>query len=304
LTSREASVWLGPERHRILVEAIERAGGSLTESRDANAIVWRGGRPGLIRDVLHPGIEWVQLDSAGVDGWLEAEVLDRERRWTAAQDAFAPDVAEHAVAFLLAAARRLPQAARRREWSRLGGEPLGGATVAVVGAGSIGRETIARLRPFGVRIVAVTRSGRPVDGADSSLPGGRLHEALAAADYVVLALPLTDETRRLIGARELGLIGPSGWLVNVARGALVDTGELVHALEERRIAGACLDVTDPEPLPERHPLWCFDNVLVTPHVANPPNTVDRRLADLVEDNVRRFREGRELLGVVDPERGY
>ncbi len=286
------------------MNAIERAGGSLADARDANAIVWRGGRPEEIRDVLHAGIRWVQLDWAGMDRWIEEGILDRQRRWTGASDVFAPDVAEHALAFVLAAARRLPQAARRGEWVEVGGEPLGGRTVAVVGGGAIGRETIARLRPFGVRIVALTRSGRAVEGADRSLPRKRLEEALAESAYVVLALPLTDDTRGLIGARELDLLGSEGWLVNVARGPLVDTAALVRALAEGRIAGACLDVTDPEPLPADHPLWRFENVLVTPHVANPPGTVDERLADLVEKNVRRFREGRELLGVVDLDRGY
>jgi phosphoglycerate dehydrogenase-like enzyme len=254
--------------------------------------------------VLHPSIEWVQLESAGVDRWLEDGLVDRERRWTAVHAVYAPDVAEHAVAFLLAAARRLPQAARRSEWRSLDAEPLAGRTVGLVGAGAIGRETIARLRPFGVRVLALTRSGRAVEGAERSFGSEGLDELLRASDHVVLALPLTPQTRRLIGERELELIGPSGWLVNVGRGPLVDTDALVRALAGRRIGGACLDVTDPEPLPAGHPLWRFDNVLVTPHVANPPGTIYEPLARLVEENVRRFAAGRELLGEIDPERGY
>ena len=297
-------IWIGPDAHPLLAEAVERAGGSLADPARASAIVWHGGPPERIREVLHPGVEWVQLDSAGVDAWLARRLLDRERIWTAVHEVYAPDVAEHAVAFVLAAARRLAEAARRREWRELAGERLAGRTVGIVGAGAIGRETIARLRPFGVRTLALTRSGHDVPGADRSLPADGLAKLLAESDYVVLAAPLTYETRGMIGRRELELVGPDGWLVNVARGALVVTDALVEALVQGALGGACLDVTDPEPLPADHPLWRFENVLVTPHVANPPGTTAEPLARLVEENVRRFRAGRELLGVVDPERGY
>lgn len=299
-----ARVWLGPEQHPLLRAAIERAGADLVEPARANAIVWNGWPPERIREVIHPGVEWVQLDSTGIDRWVESGVLDGERLWTAVRDVFAPDVAEHAVAFLLAAARALPQAARRRAWGGTGGRPLAGQTVGIVGGGAIARETIARLHPFAVRVVVVTRSGRTVPGADRSLPREALDDLAEASDFLVLAAPLTRETRGMIGERELALLGPRGWLVNVARGALVQTDALVRALADGRIAGACLDVTDPEPLPSDHALWGFDNVLVTPHVANPPGTVEERLARLVEDNVRRFAEGRDLLGLVDPDRGY
>ena len=299
-----ARVWLGPDAHALLAQAVERAGGTLVDAPEANAIVWHGWPPERIRQVLHPGIEWVQLDLTGIERWIEDGVIDRERTWTAVRDVYAPDVADHAIAFVLAAARRLPQAARRTSWRSLGGERLAGRTVGIVGAGAIGRELLARLRPLGVRTLALSRSGRRVPDADRSLGAGELEELLRESDYVVLAAPLTLETRGMIGARELALVGPSGWLVNVARGGLVDTDALVEALAAGRIAGACLDVTDPEPLPDDHPLWRFENVLVTPHVANPPGTIYEPLARLVEENVRRFRDGRELLGVVDLERGY
>ncbi len=301
----EARVWVGPERSSVVAEAIERAGGTLAEPGDANAVVWIGPPSrDLIREVVHPGIRWVQLWSAGPDWWVEHGVVDRERVWTRVEDVYAADVAEHALAFILAAARRLPQAARQRRWHGGSGDRLAGHTVGIVGAGAIGRETIERLTPFGVRTIALTRTGRPVRGADSSVGSEGLDALLRESDYVVLAAPLTPETEGLIGARELELIGPEGWLVNVARGRLVLTDELVGALENGRIGGACLDVTDPEPLPDGHPLWRFDNVLITPHAANPPGTFDEPLAELVEENVRRFREERELIGVIDPERGY
>jgi len=301
---RPARVWLGPDAHPLLAEAIQRAGGSLVEAGDANVIAWHGWPPGRIHEVLHSGIEWVQLDLTGVERWLEEGLVDGERTWTIVRDAYAPDVADHVLAFVLAAARRLPEAARRTSWAPLEGERLEGRTVGFVGGGAIARESIPRLWPLGVRIVALTRSGQTVAGAERTYGPSGLPALLAESDYVVLAAPLTAETRGLIGAAELELIGPGGWLVNVARGALVRTDELVEALEAGRLGGACLDVTDPEPLPDGHPLWRLGNVLITPHSANPPGTVEEPLARLLEDNLRRFREGRELLGVLDPARGY
>lgn len=301
-----AKVWLGPVEPAPVREAIEAAGGAVVPAEKANVVVWSSGSrpPAAIAEVLHEGIEWVQLDVAGVETWIEAGLVDRERRWTGAQGVYAESVAEHAVAFVLAGARGLPQAARRQAWGEVRVDRLRGATVGIVGAGGIGRETIARLAPFRVRILAQTRSGRDVPGADRSLGPGDLDELLRESDYVVLAPPLTAETRGMIGERELDLIGPDGWLVNVGRGGLVDTDALVRALGEGRLRGACLDVTDPEPLPEGHPLWRLENALVTPHVANPWLAHYDVLADRVAENVRRFVAGEELVGEIDLDRSY
>jgi phosphoglycerate dehydrogenase-like enzyme len=190
------------------------------------------------------------------------------------------------------------------EWTRLLPERVRGKTVGIVGAGGIGIETIARLQPFGVTTLAVTRTGGEVPGATRSLGPEAVDEVLAASDFVVLAMPLTPETRGMIGARELELIGPAGWLINVARGAVVQTDALVDALRAGTIGGACLDVTDPEPLPSEHPLWQFPNVLITPHNANAWGVHADLFAVRVEENVARFRAGRELLGLVDPARSY
>jgi phosphoglycerate dehydrogenase-like enzyme len=299
-------VWVGPERNEAIAAAVEGGGGSVAaRPEDANAFVWLSWRRAAeIEGVLHDGVRWVQLPWAGVDRWLSAGLLDDRRLWTGAQGVYADDVAEHVLAFLLAAARRLPQAAKRRTWVREEGSRLAGATVGIVGAGGIGAAVIERLAPFGARVLALTHSGRGIAGADRSLAADALDELLRESDYVVLALPLTEESRGLIGSRELDLIGPEGWLLNVARGAIVQTDALVAALQDGRIAGACLDVTEPEPLPEGHPLWDLESVLVTPHVANPPHLEIRALAGRVEENVRRFAAGDDLLGRIDVARGY
>jgi D-3-phosphoglycerate dehydrogenase len=215
-------------------------------------------------------------------------------------------VAEHVLALLLASAKRLVECARADTWRHadLQGVPLSGSTVGIVGAGGIGREIIRRLEPFDVRVIASTHSGSAVKGAARSLGAGDLDELLTESDYVVLCAPLTPETRGLIGARELDLIGPRGALINVARGALVDTGAVVAALRDGRLGGAFLDVTEPEPLPSGHPLWSEPRALVTPHVANTRQQLEAALLRRVEQNVARFRAGEPLLGVIDPAAGY
>ena len=171
--------------------------------------------------------------------------------------------------------------------------------MAIVGAGGIGRALIEMLEPHDVEVIAVTRSGR-----DGTLPVERLDEIWEAADHFVIAAPSTDDTRHLVGEAELAKMKAHSWIVNIARGSLIDTDALVAALEAEAIGGAALDVTDPEPLPDGHPLWSSPRALITPHVANPPSAMDRDLAKRVAENVRRFAAGEELLALVSPDHGY
>lgn len=300
-------VYVGPEDNRNAVtvkEAVERGGGKIVvSSDDAEAIVWLGGASGL-SDVLHDGVRWVQLPSAGVESWTESGVMDGRRVFTSAVGAYAGTVAEHALALMLAAARRLPECARARSWEERWGRPLAGSTVVILGAGGIGRALIRLLEPFGTRVLAVTRSGRKVPGAAASFAMDDVEKLWPEGDYFVVAAPATQETRRMIGARELGMMPAHAWVVNVARGSLVDTGALVDVLAAEGIGGAALDVTDPEPLPDGHPLWTEPRALITPHSANPPQALVRGLVERVEENVGRFIGGEELVGVIDAEAGY
>jgi phosphoglycerate dehydrogenase-like enzyme len=299
-----ARVFVGPNRPTSLRAAVELAGGSLVPAADANIVIWTSGEADELHSVLHSGVEWVQLASAGVEEWIDSGLIDGTRVWTSARGLYSARVAEHVVALILAAAKGLIGAARRQTWSNHEVDLLQGATVGIVGAGGIGAETFRRVEPFGVRRIGLTHSGASVSGADLWVGPDGLDLLLGESDYVVLAAPLTRETEHLIAAHELALLGPRGWLINVARGRLVDTNALVEALRVGVIGGACLDVTDPEPLPNGHPLWHCENVLITPHAANPWSRHDDLLAVRVAENVERFRSGRDLLGAVDSARGY
>ncbi len=304
----EVAVYLGPKQPQELVDAIQHAGGRLASVDDAVAVVWYGGQPTQLASVCTSATRWVQLPAAGVESFLAAGAVTENTTanvvFTSAAGAFALSVAEHTVALMLAGARRLHELACADTWTSPTPMTLRGATVAIIGAGGIGRALIELLEPFGAHVFAVTRSGRQVTGAAKSVPADELHEVLTEADHVVIAAPATSETKHLIGAEQLAMMKPTSWLINVARGSLVDTDAVVAALRSRSIGGAALDVTDPEPLPDGHPLWDAPNALITPHSANPKNLLLPRLAERVRTNIERFRAGEELVGRIDATREY
>lgn len=299
----EARVWVWPGSE-LLESAVRSGGGSVVPLEEATAIVCTGDDVELLRRSLRPGVRWVQLGAAGIEMWFDAGLMRPDIVWTAAKGVYARPIAEHALALILAAARGLAERARARTWGATGGRLVAGATVGVVGAGGIGTELIGLLAPLGVRTIALTRDGRGVPGADVSFGPAELHTLLAQSDYVVLAAALTAETRGMLSAERLALMRRDAWLINIARGELVDTIALVAALQAGTIGGAALDVTEPEPLPAGHPLWTLPNVLITPHVASTWAMGEAFLARRVEENVRRFSLGQDLLGVVDQRLGY
>jgi len=209
---------------------------------------------------------------------------------TTAAGVHVPNVSEQTIGYVLAFARGLGTAWRqqqRREWRTYDVGELAGSTVTIVGMGAIGRGIAERLDPFGVDTIGVRHTPSKGGPTDEVLGYDDLHEALSRSQYVVLACPLTDETRGLIGEAELHTLPTEAVLVNVARGEVVDTAALVSMLRSNGIRGAALDVTDPEPLPEDHPLWGFENVIVTPHVGGLTPKYHDRLADIVAENVRK-----------------
>ena len=288
------TVHVAPESDGTIEDAIRSAGGEIGPLERADALVWLGSNP---LPELPDSVRWVQLPWAGVELWVDR--IDRRRQWTSAAGAYGRPVAEHALMLMMAGARRLADCARATTWTRPPVRPLEGSTVAIVGAGGIGRALIELLEPFRVEVLAVTRRGR-----DGTLPIERVDEVWPRAHFIVIAAPATDATRHLVGAPELAVMRDDAWLVNVARGSLVDMDALVAALAEGSIGGAALDVTDPEPLPDGHPLWSEPRALITPHVANPDATLRRYLAELVGVNVQRLAAGEPLLSVIDPDAGY
>lgn len=295
----------------VFVAAVEESGGVIAPLSEATGgLVWVSNRhQDRLAEILdqYPSIRWVQLPFAGVEGFAPTvRHHDRNGRvWTSAKAAYSRPVAEHALALTLALLRVFPKRARARSWAHQPeGVSLYGLEVVIVGAGGIALELIRLLEPFGVRVTVVRRSSAPVSEADETVTTNRLVEVLPRADVVVLAAALTDHTRALMGAEEFTLMKSSAYLVNIARGGLVDTNALVEALQSGALAGAALDVTDPEPLSEGHPLWAMDNVLITPHQADTPEMVIPLLAERIRVNALAFLGRGDFVGRVDPELGY
>jgi phosphoglycerate dehydrogenase-like enzyme len=234
---------------------------------------------------------------AGTDHLPVGALRERGIAVTNAAGVHGPNVAEHAVGALLAFTRRFGEARRRqrrREWRHFRTGELQGDTVAVVGMGAIGTAILERLAGFGVERIGVRHTPAKGGPAEEVVGYDGFDGVLARADALLLACPLTDETRGLVDDRALTALDPDAVLVNVARGPVVDTDALVAALRADDVGGAALDVTDPEPLPEDHPLWTFGNVLITPHNAGHTPRYYERLADVVAGNVRRLGEGEPL----------
>jgi phosphoglycerate dehydrogenase-like enzyme len=298
---------IGPRRSRFAADAVLAAGGEPANAdAPADALVWLAPHDtdGLRAALAATSPRWVQLSSAGVERVAAAGLLDAERTWTCAKGIYAEPVAEHALMLALAGLRLLPTRIRATSWGRAGGQSLYDAPVTILGGGGISASLLGLLAPFRVRATVVRRSAEPVPGAALTLPVAMLPEALSDARVVFLALALTPETTGIIGAPQLAAMRPDAWLVNVARGRHVVTDALVAALAAGEIGGAGLDVTDPEPLPDGHPLWTQDRCIITPHTADTPEMVRRPLALRIRDNVTRFAAGEPLAGLIDPAAGY
>ncbi|HEY6408746.1 MAG TPA: D-2-hydroxyacid dehydrogenase [Ktedonobacteraceae bacterium] len=267
---------------------------------------------------LAPHLRWLQCAGAGVDGLQPTGVLDTESGVivTTATGIHATIMSEYVFGSILMFNRNWPEMVRLQDrhiwprsanWYNLSGRELADQTLGIVGLGNIGRRIAQLGRAFGMRILATRRSasqeGKDPD-VDQLYPIERLHDVLRESDYVVLAAPLTPGTERLIGEAELRAMRPHAYLVNVARGRVIDEAALIHALQEKWIAGAGLDVTTEEPLPADSPLYAMSNVILTPHISGVSVHYDKRLTMLFADNLRLYRAGRPLRNQYDPQRGY
>ena len=299
---------LGPSETAFAVDAIRAGGGEVVAlGAEPEALVWTSPRHvDELKGILSatPTLRWVQLPFAGVERHVAAGLIDSSLVWTCAKGSYAKPVAEHALALALAGLRRLHERIVATSWGKEGGTTLYGADVAILGGGGITVELLRLLEPFDVHATVVRRSPEPVAGAARTVGPESKIEAVRSKLVVFVALALTEQTRGIVDAPTMEAIGPRGWLVNVARGAHVDTTALLEALDSETLGGAALDVTDPEPLPDGHPLWSAPNCIITPHSADTWEMIMPLLAERISTNVARFAAGRPLVGVVDPESGY
>jgi phosphoglycerate dehydrogenase-like enzyme len=248
-------------------------------------------------------LRYIQSIGAGVDQFPRSQLTERSIRLASAQGVNARAVSEHAMALVLAMARKLPEACRNQAnkvWRGMIGDvtrredELGGKTLLIVGLGGIGGRLAQLARAFDMRVIGIRKhpeamQGVEVHGADA------LHRLLPEADFVVLAIPLTTETEKLIDAQALRCMQPTSYLINVARGRIVDETALVLALREQRIAGAGIDVTVEEPLPLGSPLWDLPNVLITPHTAGETRRYEDNVLAILEENLERLWRGETAL---------
>lgn len=324
-------VALAPEGIRPWIAgAVEAGGGSVVAPSDADVLVWaEPAKADALGELLHgeaSHVRWVQLPWAGIEPYadlISSDAADAAqdggsvgRVWTCAKGVYAGPVAEHALTLLLAGLRGLGTYGRASTWSPPQGTNLFGAKVVVLGGGGIAERLLPLLAPFGADVTVVRRHpatttpaarSSPMAGATREVGVNQLDDALDGALGVVLALALTPETVGIIARPQLERMSERGWIVNVARGRHIVTDDLVAVLREGRIGGAALDVTEPEPLPDDHPLWGLTNCIITPHVGNTPEMALPLLAERITENVRRWctdDTGASLLGRVDPTLGY
>ena len=300
-------VAIEPKSDLAYEQAVVSAGGEVaTLSNHVSALIWTDySAPEKLAVVLeqNPQIEWVQLPFAGVDAF--ADVLSAPVKFTSAKGSYKEPVAEHALALSLALGRKIPVRVKATSWGKREAVSFYDSNVLIVGAGGITEELIGMLKPFRANIsVCRNQAELPVQGSSDVFGVEQLAKKISKADLVVIACALTDKTRGLFDLELMSKMKPTAFLVNVARGPIIKTHDLLTALDQGLIAGAAVDVTDPEPLPDGHPFFGRDDLIVTPHTADTKEIVMRHFAIRVQQNVKAFLGQGLWIGEVDPERGY
>jgi phosphoglycerate dehydrogenase-like enzyme len=305
-----------PQLHEIAPQAevvhVDQEGRGDGELADAQVLL-RWWMPGTtLRRILAaaPQLGWLHTPSAGVDGLLIPEVMERKIVLTNSAGAHAIPIAEFVLLCMLGHAKRARDlAALKPEHAWQQGHALHLAelyekTLLILGLGHIGQEIAQRAAAFGMRVIGSRRRPAPIAGIDRVVGDDAWRELLPEADYVAIATPLTSATKGMIDAAALAQLRPSAYLINIARGEIIDTAALIAVLGQGRLAGAALDVLPEEPLPPEHPLWRTPNVSITPHIsASSPRTSERAIAIFLE-NLRRNLAGQPFVNVVDQQAGY
>ena len=291
---------------RVLAIADEKG---LAAAADAE-VAFSGNNPRRARQLLDatPKLRWYHTISAGVENMPLPELAERGIVLTNNSGSYDVVIAEHLMAFVFAASRQLHRyrdSQRAINWEEHEHQELRGATMVVFGMGSIGGEIARLASAIGMRVIGVRRkAGSSEPGIDRVVASDGLADVVGEADYLAIAAPLTPATRGAISREVISRMKPTAWIVNIARGAIVDEPAMVDALQVKRIAGAALDVFTEEPLPRDSPLWKLDNVIITPHNAGSSPRVDERSIALFAENLRRYKAGQPLMNRVDFEAGY
>ena len=302
-------VSLEPKQFPAYLEAIESAGAKVVPlGPEVRAMVWTDyANPQGLRDVLqaNPQLQWVQLPFAGVDAFND--IIQLNPVFTSAKRSYSEPVAEHALMLCMALGRILPERIRATSWGKKHADSLFDAEVLIIGGGGIAEQLVELLIPFRANVTVVRK--RPSESFISGFTGKvvgfeQLDEELTKAQFVVLACALTDETRFLFNRERFAMMRSDSYLVNIARGEVVDQDALLEALSSGQIAGAATDVTYPEPLPEGHAMWREPKLIITPHTADTLPQVTRLFSERLRVNVSAWLAGDPLTGVVDKELGY
>lgn len=288
-------------------KALEKGGAKLSPmGPEVRGLIWTDySSPSALGDLIdaNPQLEWVQLPFAGVDAF--AQQLDKKVLFTSAKGAYREPVAEHALMLALALGRKIPVRVKASSWGKSEAFSFYDSKVLLIGAGGISEELVKLFAPFRAEITVVRNNPElPLAGAKVIAGLDQLDNLLPEADLVIITCALTDQTRGLINYQRLSLFKPTAYLVNVARGPIVVSDDLIRALEDGRLAGAGLDVTDPEPLPDGHAFFGRDDLVLTPHTADTKEIVTRLFAARIELNVKAFLGNGSWLGTVSPTLGY
>ena len=257
-----------------------------------------------------PNLKWVQTMSAGVDRFAGTDIWRSPVTLTGVSGIHATPIGEYVLMVMLMFAKKAPlyfEMKEKHEWARFMPTVLRDRTIGIVGLGSIGREVARLAKAFGMKVIATRRSARNTTRArhvDRLFPAGQLHRLLTESDYVAVTLPLTPETRGIIGEAELNAMKSTGYIINIGRGGLIDEEALIKALKENRITGAGLDVTAVEPLPPDSPLWDLDNAIISPHISGGMEDYAARATDVFCKNLDRYLNGKRLINIIDKKKGY
>lgn len=273
---------------------------------NVRGVIWTDySSPSALGELIeaNPQLEWIQLPFAGVDAF--AKQLNRNVLFTSAKGAYREPVAEHALMLSLALGRKIPIRIKATSWGKSEAVSFYDSKVLLIGAGGISEELIKLLAPFRAEITVVRNNpSLPIDGAKKVAGLDELDRLIPDADLVIVTCALTEQTRGLINYQRLALFKPTAYLVNVARGPIVISNDLIRALDENLLAGAGLDVTDPEPLPDGHAFYGRDDLILTPHTADTKEIVTRLFALRIEQNVKAFLGQGDWVGRVNPSLGY